>query len=72
VSLHKIEGLVQGLRQMLEEHRYCLEELQKANAFAVGAREVALLIMVRRLEAGIEFAADSTDVPKSEPSVRRR
>jgi DNA-binding FrmR family transcriptional regulator len=62
VSLRKIAGQVRGLRQMLEEHRHCLDEAQQANDHRRRAR-VALLILVRHLVAGIEFAADSTDVP---------
>jgi DNA-binding FrmR family transcriptional regulator len=63
VRLRKIEGQVRGLRQMLEEDRYCLDEVQQANAITAGVREVALLIMGQHLEAGIEFAVESNDVP---------
>ncbi len=60
--LGKIEGQVRGLRQMLEEDRYCLDEVQQANAIAAGVREVALMIMAQHLSAGLEFAAESKDV----------
>jgi DNA-binding FrmR family transcriptional regulator len=63
VRLRKIEGQVRGLRQMLEEDRYCLDEVQQANAITAGVREVALLIMAQHLEAGIEFAVESKDAP---------
>jgi DNA-binding FrmR family transcriptional regulator len=62
VRLRKIEGQVRGLRQMLEEDRYCLDEVQQANAITAGVREVALLIMGQHLTAGVEFAVESKDV----------
>ena len=61
--LRKIEGQVRGLRQMLEEDRYCLDEVQQANAITAGVRAVAMLIMEQHLTAGLEFAIESRDVP---------
>jgi CsoR family transcriptional regulator, copper-sensing transcriptional repressor len=61
--LRKIEGQVRGLIQMLEEDRYCLDEVQQANAITSGVREVALLIMGQHLSGGLEFAVKSKDVP---------
>jgi CsoR family transcriptional regulator, copper-sensing transcriptional repressor len=61
--LRKIEGQVRGLQQMLEEDRYCLDEVQQANAIAAGVREVALMIMGQHLAAGVEFAVKSKDIP---------
>ena len=58
--LNRIEGQVRGVRQMIEENRYCLDEVQQANAIMAAVREVALLIMQDHLTAGIAFAA-STD-----------
>jgi len=63
LRLRKIEGQVRGLRQMLEEDRYCLDEVQQANAITAGVREVALMIMAQHLTAGIEFAVESKDAP---------
>ncbi len=62
IRLRKIEGQVRGLRQMLEADRYCLEEVQQANAIIAGVREVALMIMAQHLSAGLEFAVESKDV----------
>lgn len=61
--LRKIEGQVRGVRQMLEEDRYCLDEVQQANAITAGVREVALMIMAQHLEAGLAYAVHSQDVP---------
>jgi len=52
--LRKIEGQVRGLQQMLEQDRYCLDELQQANAVVAAMREVALLIASQHLAAGID------------------
>jgi DNA-binding FrmR family transcriptional regulator len=59
--LRKIEGQVRGLMLMLEQDRYCLEEVQQANAIAAGVREVARMIMAQHLAAGVEFAIESQD-----------
>lgn len=48
---------------MLEDDRYCLDEVQQANAIMSGIREVALLIMEQHLSAGLKFAVKSHDVP---------
>jgi DNA-binding FrmR family transcriptional regulator len=61
IRLRKIEGQVRGLQQMLEEDRYCLDEVQLANAITAGIREVALMIMGQHLNAGVEFAIESKD-----------
>jgi DNA-binding FrmR family transcriptional regulator len=61
--LRKIEGQVRGLRQMFEEDRYCLDEVQQASAITAGIREVALMIMTQHLSAGLEFAVESQDAP---------
>ena len=61
--LNRIEGQVRGLRQMVEEDRYCLDEVQLAQAIIAAIREVALMIMAQHLSAGLEFAVESNDVP---------
>jgi CsoR family transcriptional regulator, copper-sensing transcriptional repressor len=54
--LKKIEGQVRGIQAMIEEERYCLDEVQQANAIVAAMREVELLIITDHLEAGMEFA----------------
>src|ERR1700761_3129589 len=61
--LRRIEGQVRGLIQMLEEDRYCLDEVQQANAITAAVRKVALLIMEQHLQAGVQFAVESKDSP---------
>jgi DNA-binding FrmR family transcriptional regulator len=57
--LKKIEGQVRGVQKMVEEGRYCLEEVQQANAIVSAMREVELLIISDHLDAGMEFAVKS-------------
>ncbi len=57
--LKKIEGQVRGVQKMIEEERYCLDEVQQANAIVAAMREVELLIISDHLEAGMEFAVES-------------
>lgn len=57
--LKKIEGQVRGVQKMIDEGRYCLDEVQQANAIVAGMREAELLIISDHLEAGMEFAMKS-------------
>src|ERR1700742_480538 len=57
--LKKIAGQVRGVQKMVEEGRYCLDEIQQANAIVAAMREVELLIISDHLEAGMEFATES-------------
>jgi DNA-binding FrmR family transcriptional regulator len=59
--LKKIEGQVRGVQRMIEEERYCLDEVQQANAIVAAMREVELLIISDHLEAGMDFAVESKD-----------
>ena len=51
--LRRIEGQVRGMIQMIEADRYCLDEVQQANAIAAAVREVALMILTSHLDAGV-------------------
>jgi CsoR family transcriptional regulator, copper-sensing transcriptional repressor len=57
--LKKIEGQVRGVARMVEESRYCLDEVQQANAIVAAMREVELLIISDHLNAGMDFAVQS-------------
>jgi DNA-binding FrmR family transcriptional regulator len=59
--LNRIEGQVRGLRQMIEEDRYCLDEVQQANAIAAAMRELTLLVISQHLTAGVDFAIKDGD-----------
>ncbi len=59
--LRRIEGQVRGLQQMIEEDRYCLDDVQQANAVTSAVREVALLIIQDHLTAAVEHAVTSGD-----------
>ena len=57
--LRRIEGQVRGLIQMVEGDRYCLDEVQQANAVTSAMREVALMILSSHLDAGVDYAVKS-------------
>jgi DNA-binding FrmR family transcriptional regulator len=57
--LNRVEGQGRGLRQMIENDRYCGDEVQQASAITAAVREVALLMISQHLEAGVGFAADN-------------
>ena len=61
LRLRRIEGQVRGLHQMLEQDRYCGDELQQANAVVSAMREVALMIASQHLAAGVDRAALEDD-----------
>ena len=56
--LRRIEGQVRGLHQMVEEDRYCRDEMQQVNAITAALREVALLIVSQHLDEGITCAGE--------------
>jgi DNA-binding FrmR family transcriptional regulator len=60
--LKKIEGQVRGVRQMVEDSRYCLDEVQQVNAIVAAMRQVELLVIADHLNAGMDFAVKSQDV----------
>ena len=43
--LKRIEGQVRGIRQMVEDDRYCLDIVQQIQALTAASREVALLVI---------------------------
>src|SRR5947209_9270468 len=57
--LNRVEGQVRGLRQMIENDRYCGDEVQQASAITAAVREVALLVISQHLEAGVGYAAEN-------------
>jgi DNA-binding FrmR family transcriptional regulator len=44
---------------MIENDRYCGDEVQQASAITAAVREVALLMISQHLEAGVGFAAQN-------------
>ena len=49
--LNRVEGQVRGLRQMIENDRYCGDEVQQASAITAAIREVAL--MMKQEDTGV-------------------
>lgn len=56
--LNRIEGQIRGLRGMIEEDRYCLDEIQQITALTAALREVALMIIAEHVTAGAHIAAE--------------
>ncbi len=59
--LARIEGQVRGIRQMIQDDRYCGDEIQQANAVTAAVREVALMIISQHLAAGVRCAIEHTE-----------
>jgi DNA-binding FrmR family transcriptional regulator len=59
--LSRVEGQVRGVRQMIDEDRYCLDEVQQVNAITAAMREVALQIISDHLNAAVDFAVENHD-----------
>jgi CsoR family transcriptional regulator, copper-sensing transcriptional repressor len=52
--LARIEGQVRGLKQMIEDNRYCGEAIQQSNAVIAAIREVALMLISQQLQTQVE------------------
>lgn len=61
LRLSRIEGQVRGLRNMIEEDRYCLDEVQQINAITAALREVAMVIIGQHVAQGVEVAIRDND-----------
>ena len=61
LRLNRIEGQVRGLRGMIEEDRYCLDEVQQINAITAALREVAMVIIGQHVAQGVEVAIRDND-----------
>ncbi|WP_246692976.1 metal-sensitive transcriptional regulator [Methylobacterium sp. WL64] len=58
LRLSRIEGQIRGLRSMIEEDRYCLDEIQQITATTAALREVALMIIAEHVTVGAEIATE--------------
>ena len=54
--LTRIEGQVRGLRTMIEEDRYCLDEVIQINAVTAALKEVSLLIIGQHVDQALKLA----------------
>lgn len=57
--LKRIEGQVRGLQAMVQDDRYCLDEVQQMNAITAAVREAALQLISDHLDAAVSYAARS-------------
>jgi DNA-binding FrmR family transcriptional regulator len=49
LRLRQMEGQVCGMRQMVQDDRYCLDVVRQINALSAAARGVALLVLENHL-----------------------
>ena len=56
--LNRIEGQVRGLKSMIEEDRYCVDELTQIKAVISALRVVATTIAEQHVSVGIGMALD--------------
>ena len=56
--LNRIEGQVRGLKAMIDEDRYCVDELTQIKAVISALRVVATTIAEQHVAAGIAMATD--------------
>lgn len=65
--LNRMEGQVRGIRQMIEDDRYCLDVVQQLNALSSAGREVALIVLEDHLKGCI---ADAVKEDRAEPAIK--
>ena len=65
--LHRMEGQVRGIGQMIEDDRYCLDVVQQINALTSAAREVALIVLEDHLKGCIATAIKEDN---GEPAIK--
>ena len=58
LRLSRIEGQIRGLRTMIEEDRYCLDEIQQITATTAALREVALMIIAEHMTVSAQIATE--------------
>jgi DNA-binding FrmR family transcriptional regulator len=59
--LNRIEGQVRGLKAMIEDDRYCQDEVQQVSAITSALREVALIVIAQHMEQGLQVATRPED-----------
>lgn len=69
--LRRIEGQVRGLQQMIEQDRYCLDEMQQVNAIISAVRETALIIVSEHVTAGLDRVAREGDGAEAVEEMKR-
>lgn len=56
IRMKKIEGQAKGVRQMIEDDRYCIDIVQQLSALCSAADEVALRILENHIEGCVTDA----------------
>jgi DNA-binding FrmR family transcriptional regulator len=69
--LNRIEGQVRGLKAMIEEDRYCLDELTQIKATISALRVVAAIITEQHVKAGISLAVRESKAKGTEVDIMK-
>jgi DNA-binding FrmR family transcriptional regulator len=59
--LRKVEGQVRGIQKMIEQDRYCPEELVQLKAVSSAVRELILVLAEQHLSVAAKAAATTDD-----------
>ncbi len=54
--LKRIEGQAKGIREMVENDRYCIDIVQQLTALSSAANEVAMLVLEKHIEGCVSQA----------------
>jgi DNA-binding FrmR family transcriptional regulator len=60
---------VRGLKAMIAEDRYCLDEIQQVNAITAALRELSLLIIGQHVAEGVKAASHPAESDDTVPSA---
>jgi DNA-binding FrmR family transcriptional regulator len=69
--LARVEGQIRGIRAMIEEDRYCGDELQQVKAALSALREFAILLAEQHISASVELASGKKREEKIRADIGR-
>lgn len=67
--LNRLSGQVDGIKKMIEEHRYCPDIIAQLRAIQSAAKAVESNILRRHLEACVKNAFESNDQSQTDIKI---
>jgi len=67
--LNRLSGQVEGIKKMIEEHRYCPDIITQLRAIQSAAKAVESNILRRHLEACVKDAFESNDTTHTNAKI---
>jgi DNA-binding FrmR family transcriptional regulator len=61
LRLRRIEGQIRGIHQMIEDDRYCPDELQQLKAASAAIRELGVVLTEQHLAVAIQASLEGSD-----------